>query len=43
MYCDESKTETSHILEHCLFEKNKLFSNPLEFKMAIEKIGAVRN
>ncbi len=38
MYSSPDKYELSHILEHCLFEKNLHFASPLEFKMEHQKI-----
>ncbi|EKE28327.1 MAG: hypothetical protein ACD_3C00076G0002 [uncultured bacterium (gcode 4)] len=37
------KLEVSHILEHCLFEKNKNFASTLEFKYALETLWAGKN
>lgn len=42
-YSPESKYEISHLLEHCLFEKNKLFNSPIEFKTHVEKLWVSRN
>ncbi|EKE29698.1 MAG: Peptidase M16 protein [uncultured bacterium (gcode 4)] len=37
------KLEVSHILEHCLFEKNRNFATPLDFKYALETLWAGKN
>lgn len=42
-FCPSFKYEVAHLLEHCLFEKNKRFATPLEFKVAMEKLWIYKN
>ncbi len=42
-FTPEWKYEVSHILEHCLFEKNKNFKDSLDFKIEVERLWASRN
>lgn len=37
------KYETPHLLEHCLFEKNKHFATSLDMMYAIETLGVYNN
>jgi len=42
-FCDPSIYEVPHLLEHLLFEGNKRYPEPIEFKSAIERLGAGYN
>lgn len=39
-FCDPAKYEVPHLLEHLAFEGNKTHPEPIQFKTAIEKLGA---
>ena len=38
MFVEKSQFEIPHILEHCLFEKNKHFKSSIDFKSKIESL-----
>jgi len=42
-FCDPSIYEVPHLLEHLLFEGNKRYPEPIDFKSAIERLGAGYN
>ena len=43
MFVEKSQFEIPHILEHCLFEKNKHFKSSIDFKSKIESLWAYYN